>query len=155
MKDAKQRRLALLCRLREMHIERARTDHVAAQSELDEKREAVDDTQRRIRALDEWAQERLAGSAPVPPDVLRQAQVLRVAEHMSLERQRAEQAQCLERVELARGELAKKFEDLSVAERLAQRHQKLVLAEQLRHGYVELDDAGVQSKLEAKEKTWP
>lgn len=151
MNDRKQRRLELLCRLREMHVERARTDHVDAQAELDAKRELADETQRRIQALDVWAGERLAGGEAVPPELLRQAQMFRGAESVSLERQRAEQQQSHERVEVARGELAQKFEELSVAERLSTRHQQLALGEQLRHGYVELDEAGVQSKLEAKE----
>jgi hypothetical protein len=155
MSELKRRRLALLCRLREMHVERARTEHLEAQSAYQEKRELAEETQRRIESLDDWAGERLAGTAPVPPEVLRQVHLLRGAECLSLERQRADQAQSLEGVELARGELAQKFEELSVAERLAQRHQKLVTTEQLRHGYVELDDAGVQSKLDAKEKSWP
>jgi hypothetical protein len=151
MSDRKQRRLELLCRLREMHVERARSEHVDAQAELDEKRERADDTQRRIAALELWAGDRLGGGTPVPPEVLRQAQLFRGAEQLELERQRVEQEQAHGRAELARGELAQKFEELSVAERLAARHQQLALTERLRHGYVELDEAGVQSKLEPKE----
>jgi len=149
--DRKQRRLELLSRLRGMHVEQARADHVAAQAELEEKRARAENTQRRIEALDLWAGEQLSGGTALPPELLRQAQLYRGVEKVSLDEQRAEQEKCRERTEAARGELAQKFEDLSVVERLAVRHQQFVMHEQLRHGYVELDEAGVHSKLEAKE----
>lgn len=151
MTDRKQRRLELLGRLREMHLEQARADHVAAQAELEEKRERAEDTQRRIEALDLWAGDQLAGGSALPPELLRHAQLFRGVEKVALDEQRAEQEKSRERTEAARGQLAQKFEDLSVVERLAARHQQSVMHAQLRHGYVELDEAGVQSKLEAKE----
>jgi hypothetical protein len=152
MNHRKQNRLALLCRLREMHVEQARAEHVAAQIDLDEKREQADATQVRIAALDDWAAEQMGGGSALMPEVLRQAQLFRGVEKQALERQRAAEEESRQRAEAARGELAHKFEDLSVAERLSDRHRQFITHEQRRRSYVELDEAGAQKKnLEAKE----
>jgi len=146
MKDRKKQRLDLLYRLREMHVEQARADHVAAQTELEEKREQADGTQQRLRALDTWAMEKIAGGAPLIPEVLRQAQLFRGVEKKTLEQERAAEAESRERTEGARAELSMRFEDLSVVERLALRHAQTVTNEQIRRGYVALDEAGAQRK---------
>jgi hypothetical protein len=146
VKDRKKQRLDLLYRLREMHMEQARADHIAAQTELDKKREQADDTQRRLQALDDWASGRLAEGTPLIPEVLQQAQLFRGVEKKTLEQERAEEAQSRERTEGARVELTARFEDLSVVERLASRHAQTVTNEQIRLGYVALDEAGAQAK---------
>ena len=135
-----------------MRVEQARADHVAAQTDLDQKRAQADDTQRRIAALDDWAAEQITRGAPLLPEVMHQAQMFRVVEKNALDLQRdAEEASRL-RMEEKRSELAHQFEDLSVAERLSRRHQQAVAHDQLRRGYLELDEAGAQRKnLEAKE----
>jgi hypothetical protein len=52
----------------------------------------------------------------------------------------------------ARAELGTKFEELSVVERLTERHVATHTTEQLRRAYVDLDETGMQRKnLEAKE----
>jgi hypothetical protein len=146
MKDRKKQRLDLLYRLREMHVEQARADHVAAQTELEEKREQADGTQQRLQALDTWATEKISGGAPLIPEVLRQAQLFRGVEKQTLEQERAAEAESRERTEGARVELSTRFEDLSVVERLALRHAQTVTNEQIRRGYVALDEAGAQRK---------
>jgi len=152
MKDRKKQRLELLSRLREMHLEQARADHVAAQAELEQRREQADDTQKRLQALDTWTVEKITEGAPLIPEVLRQAQLFRGVEKKTLEQQRADEAQSRERTEGARAELTTRFEQLSVVERLAIRHGQAVTYEQTRLGYVALDEAGTQRKnLAAKE----
>ena len=152
MTDRKQQRIELLRRLRELEMEHARAQHVAAQADLEQKRAAADDTQGRIAALDEWASAQISGGSPLLPEVLRQAQLFRVVEAQALERQRGEERQSVQKTELAQGELAHRFEELSVAERLGERHARLVVVNELRRGYVELDEAGAQRKnQEAKE----
>lgn len=146
MNDRKKQRLDLLYRLREMHMEQARADHVAAQTELEEKRERAEDTQTRLEALDSWAAEKMGGGAALIPEVLRQAQLYRGVEKRTLEQERAAEAQSRERTEGARVELNARFEDLSVVERLAIRHAQIVTNEQIRVGYVALDEAGAQRK---------
>jgi hypothetical protein len=146
MIDRKQRRLRVLSRLREMKVEQARADHVAALAELEEKRELADDTQRRIVALDEWADSLLTVSAPLNPELMRQAQLFRGAEKQTLENQRAEQEQSRVQTEVMRDELRQKFEELSAIERLRARHERFVNHGNLRQGYVELDEAGTQRK---------
>lgn len=152
MKDRKQQRLDLLCRLRKMGVEQARADHIAARSELEERSSECADTENRIAALDVWQGERLAAAAPLVPELLRQAQLYRGAQKQTLEQQRADEAQSQQRTEAARAELGTRFEQLSAVERLTERHVSANAHQQLRSSYVELDDAGMQRKnLEAKE----
>jgi hypothetical protein len=152
MSDRKQQRLRVLCRLREMNVEQARAEHLAAQADLEAKRDRAEDTQRRIAALDEWAVGQLSGGAPLLPEVLRQAQLFRGVEKQTLESQRAQQDHSQALTETAHGVLRHQFEELSAMERLAARHRQALDHEELRHSYVELDEAGAQSKnLETKE----
>jgi flagellar export protein FliJ len=152
MNDRRTRRLELLHRLREMDVEQARAEHVAAQAELEKRRESVEDTQRRIAALDQWSVEQLSRGAPLAPDLLRQAALFRGAEQGVLEQQRAAQTEQSEHTEAARGVLTHRFEELSVVERLAERHAQTMTHEQLRRAFIELDEAGTQRmNLEAKE----
>ena len=152
MNKRRKQRLELLCRLREMSVEQARADHVAAQAELEQRRERADETQRRIEALDGWAAKQLSQGTPLAPELLRQAHLFRGVEHRTLEQQRADQAQQSEQTEAARGELTQRFEELSVVERLSVRHTQAHSHEELRRGYVDLDEAGIQRmNLEAKE----
>jgi hypothetical protein len=146
MNDRKTRRLQLLYRLREMHVEEARAEHVAAQAELERNRDRAEDTQQRLQALDSWAVEQIAGGAPLIPEVLRQALLFRGVEKEALEEQRAEEAQSRLRTEGARAELGTRFEELSVVERLTTRHVQALTNEQIRRGYVALDEAGTQRK---------
>lgn len=152
MNDPRQKRLDLLCRLREMSVEQARADHVAAQAELEQRREKADDTERRIEALDQWSIEQLSRGEPLAPELLRQAQLYRGVEKSVLETQRSEEASQREQTEAARGELTARFEELSVVERLTVRHVKATTDHQIRRGFVDLDEAGVLAKnLESKE----
>ncbi|HET9207499.1 MAG TPA: hypothetical protein VFO28_14760 [Burkholderiaceae bacterium] len=152
MTDRKQRRLELLRRLRELGVEQARAGHVAARAELDERSALCEDTQKRLQALDGWTAEQLGGSGAVSPEVLRLAQLYRGAERQTLERQRADELESQQRTEEARTQLGARFEELSVAEKLAARHASARTNEQLRVGYVESDEAGTRRKqLEAKE----
>jgi hypothetical protein len=152
MKDRKKQRLELLSRLRQMHLEQARADHVAAQADLDEKHEMAEGTQKRLQALDTWAVEKIIAGAPLSPEVLRQTQLFRGVEKKTLDQQRADEAQSRERTEGARAQLSSRFEELSVVERLGKRHAQAFTNEQVRRGYVALDEAGAQrNNLEAKE----
>lgn len=151
MTDRRTRRLELLRRLREMHVEQARADHVAALAELEACRERAETTLRGIEALGQWTAERLARGEPVAPELLRQAQLLRRAEQAVLEQQRAAETEQGEVTESARGELNGRFEELSVAERLAERHTRNLGHEELRRGYIELDEAGARKSMQAKE----
>jgi hypothetical protein len=152
MNDRRQRKLELLRRLREMSVEQARADHVTARTELDERHARCEDTQKRLEAVDQWAEGQMSGGARVAPDLLRQAQLYRGAERKVLERQRADEQESQQRTEAARVELGARFEQLSVAEKLAARHAITRTNEQLRAGYVEHDEAGTRRKqLEAKE----
>jgi hypothetical protein len=152
MSDHKKRRLELLCRLREMHVEQARADHVVAQTELDERREKADDTERRLQTLDEWSVGQFTAGAPLAPELLRQAQLFRGAEKKTLEQQRADEAQSRERTMAAHDELRQQFEQLSVVERLATRLAADRALDQSRRAAVSLDEAGMQRKnLESQE----
>jgi flagellar export protein FliJ len=152
MTDRRGRRLELLQRLREMNVEQARAEHVAALAELEKRRESAEDTQRRIASLDQWSVEQLSRGAPLAPELLRQAALFRGAEQGVLKQQRAAEAQQGELTEAARGVLTHRFEELSVVERLAERHAHTKTHEQLRKGFIELDEAGTQRmNLEAKE----
>jgi hypothetical protein len=117
--DRRKQRLELLYRLREMNVEQARAEHVAAQTELDQRRERAEATQRRLEELDEWTVAKISQGAPVVPELLHQAHLYRGAEKLTLEQQRAEQAKQDELTEAARGQLSARFEELSVVERLA------------------------------------
>jgi hypothetical protein len=150
MNDRRQKRLELLKRLREMNMEQARSEHVAASAELDQRREKADDTERRIAALDAWAVERLSQGAALSPELMQQAQLFRGVEKRSLEQQRDDEAAQREITETARRALTARFEELSVGERLAVRHGEHMNHEQLRRGFVELDEAGIRKTL-AKE----
>jgi hypothetical protein len=151
MTDRRRDRLELLRRLREMRLAEARADHVAAQTELDERREKADDTESRLRVLDEWAVGQVAGGTPLLPEVLRQTQLYRGVEKHALEQQRADEAHSRERAEATRGELSARFEELSVVQRLAVRHARAATDEEIRTGFAALDEAGVQRKLGMKE----
>jgi len=152
MTDPKQKRLDVLRRLRELRVEEARADHVAAQAELAERSAQVDDTQQRIVALDTWAGEQFAAGARLLPDVLRQAQLMRGFEERQLEQQRGAEAESRERTDAARGELVQRFEQLSVTERLAARRARDADHEQLRRAFIELDEAGARrANLDVKE----
>lgn len=152
MSDHKKRRLELLCRLREMHVEQARADHVVAQTELDERREKADDTERRLQTLDEWAVGQLTGGMPLLPEILHQAQLFRGAEKQTLEQQRADEAQSQQRTAAAHDELKQRFEQLSVVERLAIRLAADHTLDHNRRAAVSLDEAGMQRKnLESQE----
>ena len=152
MNDPKKKRLDLLCRLREMNVEQARADHVAAQAELEQRREKAEDTQRRIEALDQWSIEQMGHGAPLVPELLRQAQLFRGVEKSVLEAQRGDEASQREITEAVRGELTARFEELSVVERLTVRHVKAATDTQIRRGFVDVDEAGVLAKnLESKE----
>ena len=152
MNDRRKQRLELLSRLREMKVEQARAEHVAALTELESRRQCADATQHRLEALDSWASEHLATGAPLAPELLRQAHLYRGAEKRTLEEQRAAEARQGELTEAARGELGARFEELSVVERLATRHAQVLTHEEIRRGFVELDEAGAQRmNLEAKE----
>lgn len=151
MNDRRQKRLDLLKRLREMSVEQARSDHVAANTELELRRAKADDTEQRIEALDVWAQERLSRGVPLVPELLQQTRLYRGVETRSLEQQRAAEAKQRENTETARRELTARFEELSVVERLALRHVEQVNHEQVRRGFLELDEAGIRKSLEAKE----
>jgi len=152
MTDPRQKRLHLLCRLREMNVEQARADHVAAQAELEQRREKALDTERRIEALDQWSIEQLSRGAPLAPELLRHAQLFRGVEKSVLDAQRTEEASQREVTEAVRGELTARFEELSVVERLSQRHARTSTDDQIRRGFVDLDEAGVLAKnLESKE----
>lgn len=151
MTDRRQKRLELLKRLREMNVEQARSEHVVASTELDQRREKADDTERRIAALDEWTVERVARGAALAPELLQQAQLFRGVEKRSLEEQRSDEARQRELTETARRALTARFEELSVVERLALRHHEHLNNERLRRGYVELDEAGIRKSLEPKE----
>ena len=120
--DRRKQRLELLYRLREMNVEQARAEHVAAQTELEQRRESAEDTERRLEELDEWTVGQLSQGAPLVPELLRQAQLFRGVEKRTLEQQRAEEADSSECTEAARGQLSARFEELSVVERLAARH---------------------------------
>lgn len=152
MNDPRQKRLDLLCRLREMNVEQARADHVAAQAELEERREKADETERRIKALDQWSIEQMSRDRPVAPELLRQAQLYRGVEKSALDAQRSEEERQRDLTEAARGELTARFEELSVVERLAVRHDRAKTDHQIRRAFVDLDEAGVLAKnLESKE----
>ncbi len=151
MIDRKRKRLELLRRLREMGVEEARADHVAAQTELDERREQADGTENRLKALDDWTVEQIARGAPLIPEVLHQAGLYRGVEQLTLEEQRAQEAESRDRTEAARGVLTARFEELSVVERLATRHARVRTDEEIRSGFVALDEAGLQRKLGMKE----
>lgn len=150
MNDRRRKRLELLQRLREMGVEQARSEHVAASTELEQRREKADDTERRIAALDAWAVERVSQGAALSPELLRQTQLFRGVEKRSLEQQRSDEAEQRELTEAARRALTERFEELSVVERLALRHGEQMNHEQLRRGFVELDEAGIRKSL-AKE----
>jgi flagellar biosynthesis chaperone FliJ len=150
MNDRRQKRLELLRRLREMSVEQARSEHVAASTELDQRREKADDTERRIAALDAWAVERSSQGAMLSPELLQQAQLFRGVEKRSLEQQRSDEAEQREVTETARRALTERFEELSVVQRLALRHGEQMNHEQLRRGFVDLDEAGIRKTL-AKE----
>jgi flagellar export protein FliJ len=150
--DSRRKRLELLRRLREMNVEQARADHVAAQAELDRCRERADETERRIEALDAWSGERAAQGQVLAPEILRQAQLFRGVEKQALTEQRAAQQKQLDVTEEARGELGARFEELSVVERLAERHAQHTTREEFRRAYVDLDEAGAQRmNLEERE----
>jgi hypothetical protein len=151
MTDRRLKRLELLCRLREMTVEQARAEHVAAQVELLERRARADATQRQLEALDEWTAARITQGLPLAPELLRQAQLYRGTEKHALDEQRAEESKQGDVAESARGELTARFEELSVAERLAARHSRAVTDEELRRGFLELDEAGLRKQHEAKE----
>jgi len=152
MKDQRKHRLGLLHRLREMILEQARADHVAAQAQLDQCRERADDTQKRIVALDEWTVSQVAQGRPLAPELLRQAQLFRGAEKNMLEEQRAAEAKQRDVTEAARGELGARFEELSVVEKLTARREQYTTREEFRRAYVDLDEAGAQRmNREAKE----
>jgi flagellar biosynthesis chaperone FliJ len=150
MNDRRQKRLDLLKRLREMSVEQARSEHVAANTELEQRREKADDTEQRIAALDAWSVERLSQGAVLSPELMQQAQLFRGVERHSLEQQRDDEAQQREVTEGARRELTSRFEELSVVERLALRHGEQMNHEQVRRGFLELDEAGIRKTL-AKE----
>jgi flagellar biosynthesis chaperone FliJ len=150
MSDRRQKRLELLKRLREMGVEQARSEHVAANAELEQRREKADDTEKRIAALDEWTVERSTQGATLMPELLQQTQLYRGVEKRSLDQQRGDEAQQREITEGARRTLTARFEELSVVERLALRHGDHMNHEQVRRGYVELDEAGIRKSL-AKE----
>lgn len=151
MTDRRKRRLDLLCRLRVMNVEQARADHVAALAELEARRERADETQRRLESLERWAVEQLSQGGLVAPELLRQANLLRGAERSVLDQQRSEEAKQDEITEAARGELTSRFEELSVAERLVERHTRSANHEELRRGFIELDEAGARKSLQGKE----
>ncbi len=144
MNDRRQKRLDLLQRLREMSVEQARSEHVTARKGLDERQALVDDTEQRIAALDLWAIGRLTGGAPLSPEVLQHAQAFRGVEKRSLEQQRSDEAEQREVTETAHRELNARFEELSVVERLALRHAEQKNHEQLRRGFLDLDEAGIR-----------
>ena len=150
MTDRRQKRLELLKRLREMSVEQARSEHVAASAELEQRREKADATEQRIAALDEWAGTRVSQGAALSPEILRQTQLFRGVEKHSLEEQRNDETQQLDVTETARRALTARFEELSVVERLARRHDEHLNHEQLRRAFVELDEAGIRKTL-AKE----
>jgi hypothetical protein len=152
MSDSRQRRLDLLYRLREMHVEQARADHVVAQTELEKRREKADDTERRLQSLDEWSISKLTGGSPLAPEILRQAQLFRGAEKQTLEQQRADQAKSEQHTSAAHDELKQRFEQLSIVERLATRLTADRTQDQNRRAAVDLDEAGMQRKnLESQE----
>jgi hypothetical protein len=150
MTDRRQKRLDLLKRLREMSVEQARSEHVAASTELEQRREKADDTEQRIAALDAWSGERQSQGAPLSPELLQQAQLFRGVEKRSLDQQRSDEAEQREITETARRALTARFEELSVVQRLALRHGDQVHHEQVRRGFLELDEAGIRKTL-AKE----
>jgi hypothetical protein len=150
MNDRRQKRLELLKRLREMNMEQARSEHVAANTELELRREKADDTERRIEALDAWAVDRLAQGAALSPELMHQTRLFRGVEKGSLEEQRGDEAQQREITESARRTLTVRFEELSVVERLALRHGEHMNHAQVRRSFVELDEAGIRKTL-AKE----
>lgn len=151
MSDRRKQRLELLYRLREMNVEQARAQHVAAQTELEQRRERAEATQRGLEALDEWAVAQLTKGSPVAPELLRQAHLYRGAEKHTLEQQRAEEAKQGELTEAARGELSARFEELSVVERLATRQAQTASHEEIRRGFVDLDEAGIRKHYQVKE----
>jgi flagellar biosynthesis chaperone FliJ len=150
MTDRRQKRLELLKRLREMGVEQARSEHVAASTELEQRRETADATEQRIAALDEWAVARTGQGAALSPEILQQTQLFRGVEKRSLEQQRDDETQQREITETARRALTARFEELSVVERLALRHDEHRNHEQLRRSFVDLDEAGIRKSL-AKE----
>jgi hypothetical protein len=151
MTDRKKQRLELLCRLREMSVEQARAGHVAALAELESRRGRADETQRRVDSLDIWTVEQLSQGAPVSPELLRQVHLFRGAEQSVLNQMRVDEAKQGELAEDARGELTNRFEELSVAERLMARHTKLLTHQEIRRGFVDLDEAGARKSSQAKE----
>ena len=152
MSNSRQRRLDLLFRLREMHVEQARADHVVAQAELDERRERANDTEQRLQTLDAWAIGKLAGGGLLAPEILRQAQLFRGAEKQTLEQQRADEAQSEQRTTAAHDELKQRFEQLSIVERLATRLTADRIQDDNRRAAVNLDEAGMQRmNLESQE----
>ena len=152
MSDSRQRRLDLLYRLREMHVEQARADHVVAQTELEERREKADDTERRLQVLDEWSTGQLATGAPLAPEIMACARLFRGAEKQTLEQQRADEAQSEQRTTAAHDELKQRFEQLSIVERLATRFTADRTQDLNRRAAVDLDEAGMQRKnLESQE----
>ena len=92
---AGQRRLDLLYRLREMNVEQARAEHVAAQAELEKRRESAErHASAASKSLDQWSIEQLSRGAPLAPELLRQAQLFRgVGEVRRSKQQRADEAQ--------------------------------------------------------------
>ena len=114
MTDRRQKRLELLKRLREMGVEQARSEHVAANTELEQRRETADATEQRIATLDEWAIARVSQGSALSPEILRQTQLFRGVEKRSLEQQRSDETQQREITETARRALTARFEELSV-----------------------------------------
>jgi hypothetical protein len=147
MNDRRQKRLDLLKRLREMSVEQARSEHVAAQTELEQRREKADGTEQRIAALDAWTIARQSQGAALLPELLQQTQLFRGVEKHSLDQQRDNEAQQREVTESARRDLTLRFEELSVIERLALRHGEQMNHEQVRRGFLELDEAGIRKTL--------
>ena len=120
MTDRRTQRLDLLYRLREMHVEQARADHVAAQTELEAARAGGRHADRGCKALDEWTVGQLvrrraahSGGAAPGAAVSRRREAMRSSGSAPTEEKSREAREGRARQAHAR------FEELSVVERLA------------------------------------
>ena len=146
--DRKKQRLELLYRLREMNVEQARAEHVAAQTELEQRRETRRGHAAPLEELDAVVRANSSqGGAGWCPNCCARRSCFAASKSSALEQQRAEEASQSElHRSRARPSSARDSKNCRWSSAWRRATRRPPPTKQMRRGFVDLDEAGVLAR---------
>ena len=133
------RQLTTLQRWRTAELESAQAEHVALARSADDNQSAVAKVEDDIEQSQTFTRERMAAGATLSLETLRTGVSFSLMQANELEAARDALHESLTRADAAQAVVMRRYEDLSVVERLQERRQEHAVREELRRAQNQLD----------------